>query len=151
MRLLPIEGRRDDGAPVFFLVHRSPASQSCLKMPHLRDDASPPQYCAPTATGAGVDRRPQRTSAKLASFGSARPAVLGPRRGAGGASRRAAVDLVSAPPDGNGPHATMRSMDAARLRTLQNVGMFCGLTAGAWLWGGEAPDQVGTPRPSPGG
>jgi hypothetical protein len=30
-------------------------------MPHLRDDASPPQYCAPTATGAGVnDDRSER-------------------------------------------------------------------------------------------
>src|SRR3954466_3500207 len=105
MRLLPIEGRRDDGAPVFFLVHRNPASQSCLKMPHLRDDASPRQYCAPTATGAVVDRRPQRTSEKLASFGSARPAVLGPRRGAGGPARRAAVDTATSAPGGSTPQA----------------------------------------------
>lgn len=43
----------------------------------------------------------------------------------------------------------MRSMDAARLKTLQNVGMFCGLTAGAWLGAAEAPTKLVTLGLSP--
>ena len=40
-------------------------------------------------------------------------------------------------------------MDASRLRTLQNVGMFCGLTAGAWLGAAEAPTKLVTLGLSP--
>ena len=33
-------------------------------------------------------------------------------------------------------------MDARRIRALQNVGMLCGLTAGAWLGAAEAPTKL---------
>jgi glucose uptake protein GlcU len=35
-----------------------------------------------------------------------------------------------------------RTVDARRLRTLQAVGMICGLTAGAWLGAAEAPTKL---------
>jgi len=34
------------------------------------------------------------------------------------------------------------ALDASRLRSLQAVGMFCGLTAGAWLGAAEAPTKL---------
>ncbi len=39
--------------------------------------------------------------------------------------------------------------DAARLRSLQAVGIFCGLTAGAWLGAAEAPTKLVTIGLSP--
>jgi drug/metabolite transporter (DMT)-like permease len=40
-------------------------------------------------------------------------------------------------------------LEAPRLRTLQNVGMLCGLTAGAWLGAAEAPTKLVTLGLSP--
>ena len=40
-------------------------------------------------------------------------------------------------------------VDTSRLRTLQNVGMLCGLTAGAWLGAAEAPTKLVTLGLSP--
>ncbi|MEK7401894.1 MAG: hypothetical protein AABZ80_05970 [Gemmatimonadota bacterium] len=40
-------------------------------------------------------------------------------------------------------------LDAARIRTLQALGMFCGLTAGAWLGAAEAPTKLVTLGLSP--
>lgn len=40
-------------------------------------------------------------------------------------------------------------LDANRLRTLQSVGMLCGLTAGAWLGAAEAPTKLVTLGLSP--
>ncbi|HJP58525.1 MAG TPA: GRP family sugar transporter [Gemmatimonadaceae bacterium] len=40
-------------------------------------------------------------------------------------------------------------VEASRLRTLQNVGMLCGLTAGAWLGAAEAPTKLVTLGLSP--
>ena len=40
-------------------------------------------------------------------------------------------------------------LDAPRLRTLQSVGMLCGLTAGAWLGAAEAPTKLVTVGLSP--
>jgi drug/metabolite transporter (DMT)-like permease len=40
-------------------------------------------------------------------------------------------------------------LDPRRLRTLQNVGMLCGLTAGAWLGAAEAPTKLVTLGLSP--
>ena len=40
-------------------------------------------------------------------------------------------------------------MDSGRIRTLQNVGMLCGLTAGAWLGAAEAPTKLVTLGLSP--
>ena len=40
-------------------------------------------------------------------------------------------------------------VEAPRLRTLQNVGMLCGLTAGAWLGAAEAPTKLVTLGLSP--
>ena len=40
-------------------------------------------------------------------------------------------------------------LDTRRLRTLQNVGMLCGLTAGAWLGAAEAPTKLVTLGLSP--
>lgn len=48
--------------------------------------------------------------------------------------------LESAPPP---------AMDSRRLRTLQGVGMLCGLTAGAWLGAAEAPTKLVTLGLSP--
>ena len=44
------------------------------------------------------------------------------------------------------PHSVV---EAPRLRTLQNVGMLCGLTAGAWLGAAEAPTKLVTLGLSP--
>ena len=41
------------------------------------------------------------------------------------------------------------SIDASRLRRLQALGMFCGLTAGAWLGAAEAPTKLVTTGVSP--
>ncbi len=41
------------------------------------------------------------------------------------------------------------ALDTRRLRTLQNVGMLCGLTAGAWLGAAEAPTKLVTLGLSP--
>lgn len=41
------------------------------------------------------------------------------------------------------------ALDARRLRTLQGVGMLCGLTAGAWLGAAEAPTKLVTLGLSP--
>jgi drug/metabolite transporter (DMT)-like permease len=41
------------------------------------------------------------------------------------------------------------ALDPRRLRTLQNVGMLCGLTAGAWLGAAEAPTKLVTLGLSP--
>jgi glucose uptake protein GlcU len=43
----------------------------------------------------------------------------------------------------------MMGLDPRRLRTLQNIGMFCGLTAGAWLGAAEAPTKLVTLGLSP--
>ena len=40
-------------------------------------------------------------------------------------------------------------LDAARIRSLQTVGIFCGLTAGAWLGAAEAPTKLVTIGLSP--
>jgi glucose uptake protein GlcU len=40
-------------------------------------------------------------------------------------------------------------LDASRLRSLQTVGIFCGLTAGAWLGAAEAPTKLVTIGLSP--
>ena len=40
-------------------------------------------------------------------------------------------------------------MDAARLRSLQVLGIFCGFAAGAWLGGAEAPIKLVNPNISP--
>ena len=40
------------------------------------------------------------------------------------------------------PRATDDAASARRLRTLQRVGMICGLTAGAWLGAAEAPTKL---------
>ncbi|HZF73028.1 MAG TPA: GRP family sugar transporter [Gemmatimonadaceae bacterium] len=42
-----------------------------------------------------------------------------------------------------------RGLDPARLRTLQSVGMLCGITAGAWLGAAEAPTKLVTLGLSP--
>ncbi|MFL5489637.1 MAG: EamA/RhaT family transporter, partial [Gemmatimonadaceae bacterium] len=43
----------------------------------------------------------------------------------------------------------LRPVDPRRLRTLQGVGMLCGLTAGAWLGAAEAPTKLVTLGLSP--
>src|SRR4051812_32085667 len=40
------------------------------------------------------------------------------------------------------PQMDSLSMDAGRLRTLQTLGIFSGLTAGAWLGAAEAPTKL---------
>jgi hypothetical protein len=45
-----------------------PRLRSCLKMPHLRDDASPPQFCAPTATGAALSENRSNRSKSWAGL-----------------------------------------------------------------------------------
>ena len=40
-------------------------------------------------------------------------------------------------------------IDARRVRTLQGLGMLCGLTAGAWLGAAEAPTKLVTIGVSP--
>jgi drug/metabolite transporter (DMT)-like permease len=52
---------------------------------------------------------------------------------------------ASAPDNTRAPGA----LDAGRLRTLQGVGMLCGLTAGAWLGAAEAPTKLVTLGLSP--
>ena len=52
------------------------------------------------------------------------------------------ADEVRAAPRAN-------ALDPRRLRTLQNVGMLCGLTAGAWLGAAEAPTKLVTLGLSP--
>lgn len=54
-----------------------------------------------------------------------------------------AVELQTREPD------TRSVVEAPRLRTLQNVGMLCGLTAGAWLGAAEAPTKLVTLGLSP--
>ena len=41
------------------------------------------------------------------------------------------------------------ALDTRRLRTLQSVGMLCGITAGAWLGAAEAPTKLVTLGLSP--
>jgi drug/metabolite transporter (DMT)-like permease len=53
------------------------------------------------------------------------------------------MDLVSAVPiEHTTSRAERRALDPKRLRSLQNVGMLCGLTAGAWLGAAEAPTKL---------
>jgi predicted molibdopterin-dependent oxidoreductase YjgC len=40
-------------------------------------------------------------------------------------------------------------MPAGRLRKLQTLGIFCGVVAGAWLGGAEAPIKMVNPEVSP--
>ena len=40
------------------------------------------------------------------------------------------------------PGTSGAATDTRRLRTLQTVGMICGLTAGAWLGAAEAPTKL---------
>jgi drug/metabolite transporter (DMT)-like permease len=47
------------------------------------------------------------------------------------------------------PPATRNLVPAARLRSLQAIGMFCGFAAGAWLGGAEAPIKLVSPAISP--
>ena len=54
---------------------------------------------------------------------------------------------MSAPTE-SGPRG-WSGLDAGRLRTLQSVGMLCGLTAGAWLGAAEAPTKLVTLGLSP--
>ncbi|HMC53987.1 MAG TPA: EamA family transporter [Gemmatimonadaceae bacterium] len=56
------------------------------------------------------------------------------------AARDAMLDPVSAP---------VRTSDASRVRTLQALGIFCGLAAGAWLGAAEAPTKLVTIGLSP--
>ncbi len=57
---------------------------------------------------------------------------------------------MSAVPAENIPVAVeTAALDARRLRRLQNVGMLCGLTAGAWLGAAEAPTKLVTLGLSP--
>src|SRR3954470_22867820 len=73
-----------------------------------------------------------------------------PVLGAGGRARPrtrgAELDLVSAIIEAKTPRPLM---DPRRLRTLQGVGMLCGLTAGAWLGAAEAPTKLVTLGLSP--
>jgi drug/metabolite transporter (DMT)-like permease len=59
------------------------------------------------------------------------------------------VDFVSAMPGKVAPAAGSDALDPNRLRTLQGVGMLCGLTAGAWLGAAEAPTKLVTLGLSP--
>src|SRR4029077_20659254 len=71
--------------------------------------------------------------------------VLGAGRGAGRRPSRAAVDFLSTiGAQGSGGSTQPAALDARRLRTLQSVGMLCGLTAGAWLGAAEAPTKLVT-------
>jgi drug/metabolite transporter (DMT)-like permease len=59
------------------------------------------------------------------------------------------VDFVSAMPGKVAPAVGSDALDPNRLRTLQGVGMLCGLTAGAWLGAAEAPTKLVTLGLSP--
>jgi len=52
-------------------------------------------------------------------------------------------------PEAPGEAAEPGALDTRRLRTLQSVGMLCGLTAGAWLGAAEAPTKLVTLGLSP--
>ena len=56
---------------------------------------------------------------------------------------------MSAPNEVSPAVAAEIGLDPRRLRTLQNIGMFCGLTAGAWLGAAEAPTKLVTLGLSP--
>jgi drug/metabolite transporter (DMT)-like permease len=48
-----------------------------------------------------------------------------------------------------GKASTVPPLPAARLRSLQTLGIFCGFAAGAWLGGAEAPIKLINPEISP--
>src|SRR5205814_10566095 len=76
--------------------------------------------------------------------------VLGTRSGARSGIAGAALDLLSATAAPPAPATREeRGLDPARLRTLQSVGMLCGITAGAWLGAAEAPTKLVTLGLSP--
>ena len=58
---------------------------------------------------------------------------------------------MTAPRSGDGPtpDASSSAIDARRVRTLQTVGILCGLTAGAWLGAAETPTKLVTLGISP--
>ena len=57
---------------------------------------------------------------------------------------------MSAAGTGHAPHSEAPApLDVARIRTLQALGIFCGLTAGAWLGAAEAPTKLVTLGLSP--
>src|SRR6185436_13422517 len=85
-----------------------------------------------------------------AESGAARSAVLGSGRSADRGTPCAAVDFLTSP-KGPAPRDSVvgRGFDPRRLRTLQSVGMLCGVTAGAWLGAAEAPTKLVTLGLSP--
>src|SRR6266516_3548369 len=100
----------------------------------LRDAASPGQYCAPTLCERNERRSSRATIWWLARSRYPRRAVLGPGRGVGRRTSRAALDfLTSFRPSQPAGSPQVGALDARRVRALQTVGMLCGLTAAAWL------------------
>src|SRR5438094_2017197 len=115
----------------------------------LRGAASPPSI-ARRPPGETDDRRSWATHRWLGGSRSARRAVLGARRGAHRGTPRAALDFLSPTPAATSRGAPETSvLDPRRLRTLQGVGMLCGITAGAWLGAAEAPTKLVTLGLSP--
>ena len=57
--------------------------------------------------------------------------------------------MSTAKPEHSRESAPRAPLDAVRLRTLQGVGMLCGVTAGAWLGAAEAPTKLVTLGLSP--
>ncbi|MFL5478719.1 MAG: GRP family sugar transporter [Gemmatimonadaceae bacterium] len=57
--------------------------------------------------------------------------------------------MSTAEPEHSRESAPRAPLDAVRLRTLQGVGMLCGVTAGAWLGAAEAPTKLVTLGLSP--
>src|SRR5438309_2304689 len=115
----------------------------------LRTAASPRQYCPPTARRQ-YPRRPRPTCKQLGESRPARRAVLGTRRGTRRRTSHSAVDFLSTSAREPVPRVTNGAgIDPHRLRTLQSVGMLCGVTAGAWLGAAEAPTKLVTLGLSP--
>jgi len=57
--------------------------------------------------------------------------------------------VIAAQPGVSSAPAPRAGLDPRRLRTLQNVGMLCGVSAGAWLGAAEAPTKLVTLGLSP--
>ncbi|MFL5499650.1 MAG: EamA/RhaT family transporter [Gemmatimonadaceae bacterium] len=57
--------------------------------------------------------------------------------------------MIAAQPGVSSAPAPRAGLDPRRLRTLQNVGMLCGVSAGAWLGAAEAPTKLVTLGLSP--
>src|SRR5205814_6403059 len=97
-----------------------------------------------------VRRRCERVLARPdAAHDPARPAILDTDRRARGRSARAALDRMTAVPSAAASSPASYTADAARVRALQGLGMFCGFAAGAWLGAAEAPTKLVTIGLSP--